>query len=189
MAEREHGRDEAAQTERAVAAERERMETDAARALTEERARAGDEARRRLSESLNQSLRRIRQTSAEHELLQLLLEDSTACAARAVVLLIENNQARVAAWRGAALREEDEANPLDLGEAAAIASCVESHDPVVALGAPGRGFAVTCIRTERGGHRYQPRQNLPFPRDRASKHSSGTDGSGRSDSRAHRVAV
>jgi len=105
-----------------------------------ERVRASDESRRKLSESLNQTLRRIRQTSAEHETLQLVLEESAACAQRAVVLLIENGQARIAAWRGAALHGEDHAqgheSPIDLSEAAAIASCVESRDPVVALAAP-----------------------------------------------------
>jgi len=120
-------------------ADREQAEAAFARALSEERARAVDDSSRRLSESLNQSLRRIRQTSAEHETLQLLLEDSTADCS--VVLLIENNQARVAAWRGVTLREEDreedEARPIDLTDAAALASCVESRDPMVAVIAPG----------------------------------------------------
>ena len=47
---------------------------------------------------------------------------------------LKNNQARIAAWRGATSHREDEdATPLELSEAAAIASCVESRDPVVAL--------------------------------------------------------
>jgi len=118
--------------------ERARADAELATAVMEERTRASEAARRRLSESLNQTLRRIRQTSAEHETLQLLLEDSASCAERAVVVLIENNQARIAAWRAAALRGDDEDNaPIDLAEAAAIASCVESRDPLVALAAPG----------------------------------------------------
>jgi hypothetical protein len=102
--------------------------------FNDERARAAEESRLRLSESLNQSLRRIRQTAAEHEALQLLLEDSPAD--RAVVLLIENHQARLAAWRNVQLREEDEDRPVDLADAAALASCVETRDPVVAIASP-----------------------------------------------------
>src|SRR5215831_11872329 len=82
------------------------VESSVAAAVEAERARVADDTRRRLSESFNQSLRRIRQTSAEHETLQLLLEDTASCAARAVVVLIENNQASIAAWRGASLREQ-----------------------------------------------------------------------------------
>ena len=128
---------------RAVAAERERLENEAARAVAAERerleneaARVSGETRRRLAESLNQRLRRIRQTSTEHEALQLLLEESTAWAQRAVVLLIENNQARVAASRPALHEDDAVGAPIELSTAAAIASCVESRDPVVALGAP-----------------------------------------------------
>jgi hypothetical protein len=139
-AERERLENEAA---RAVAAERERLENEAARAVAAERerleneaARVSGETRRRLAESLNQRLRRIRQTSTEHEALQLLLEESTAWAQRAVVLLIENNQARVAASRPALHEDDAVGAPIELSTAAAIASCVESRDPVVALGAP-----------------------------------------------------
>jgi len=150
---------------RAVSQERERAEVDLARAVSEqrdemeralreeraqmdsaitaERARVGVDTRRRLSESLNQTLRRIRQTSAEHETLQLLLEESSPWAECAVVVLIENNQARITAWRGTSLRDdEEEATPIELSEAAAMASCVESGDPIVALAAPGEVSAV-----------------------------------------------
>ena len=92
--------------------ERQLLEAEFTQTLSGERARAAEESRLRLSESLNQTLRRIRHTAAEHEALQLLLEDSPAD--RAVVLLIENNQARVAAWRNVQLREEDEDRPVDL---------------------------------------------------------------------------
>src|ERR1700679_1336540 len=76
----------------AVGAERERGVAETSRAVAEERARAGDQARRSLAESLNQTLRRIRQTTAEHETLQLLLEESALSAERVVVVLIEGNQ-------------------------------------------------------------------------------------------------
>lgn len=132
----------------AVAAERTRVETEAAQVLSHVReearlraetaaAHAAEETRRRLSESLNQTLRRIRQTTAEHESLQLLLEDSAPWAERAVVLLIENNQATVAAWRGVSPDPEEDGAAIPLDAAAAIASCAESRDPVVSLAADG----------------------------------------------------
>lgn len=133
---------------RLLAEERVRGDAEAARAVEEERRRHAAEVKRllveeepaqtrRVSELFNQTLRRIRQTSAEHETLQLLLEDSSDCAERAVIVLIENNQARVVSWRNAKLRDdEEEGSPIELGEAAALKSCVESHDPVVALAAP-----------------------------------------------------
>lgn len=137
-----------------AALERERLTNEAARELersnseqrerfNEERARAAEESRLRLSESLNQTLRRIRHTAAEHEALQLLLEDSPAD--RAVVLLIEKHQARLAAWRNVQLREEDEDRPVDLADAAALASCVETRDPVVALASPAEISSILSL--------------------------------------------
>ena len=73
----------------------------------------------------------------------MLLEDSPAD--RAVVLLIENNQARLAAWRNVQLREEDEDRPVDLADAAALASCVETRDPVVALASPGEISSILSL--------------------------------------------
>ena len=134
----------------AISDDRERAGTELAQAIAEERKRVTDETGRRLSESLNQTLRRIRQTSAEHEALQLLLEDSAACAERAVVVLIENNQVRLAAWRGAGLRDEDaDAPPIDLPDAAAIASCVGTRDPLVALASPAElsSFLASALST------------------------------------------
>jgi hypothetical protein len=125
-------------------AEHERFNSEQRERFNEERARAAEESRLRLSESLNQTLRRIRHTAAEHEALQLLLEDSPAD--RAVVLLIENNQARLAAWRNVQLREEeDEDRAIDLADAAALASCVETRDPVVALASPAEISSVLSL--------------------------------------------
>lgn len=126
-----------AQVEAMRAADDAQAET--VRLLNEEKERSAEESRRRLSESLNQTLRRIRQTSAEHETLQLILEESAFCAARAVVVLVESGRiARVAAWREVTLRgDEEDSAPIDLKEAAALASCVESGDPVAALASPG----------------------------------------------------
>jgi len=122
---------------RAVSEQRQLAESEMAQAVTEERAKAAEDARRKLSESLNQTLRRIRQASAEHETLQLVLEDSTSCAQRAVVVLIENNQVSIAAWRDVALTEEDQDNgAIELAEAAAVQSCVETRDRLVAIASP-----------------------------------------------------
>jgi len=113
-------------------------QAEAARALSEAQERTAEQSRRRLSESLNQTLRRIRQTSAEHETLQLLLEESAFCAARAVVVLVESGRiARIAAWRNVTLRgDEEDSAPIELKDAAALASCVESGDPLAAMASP-----------------------------------------------------
>jgi hypothetical protein len=126
-----------AEMARAVSEEREHAEREMAQAIAEERTSSADAARRKLSESLNQTLRRIRQTTAEHEPLQLVLEDTTSFAERAVVVLIENSQARIAAWRGASLTEEDQDNgAIDLAEGAALKSCVETRDRLVVIASP-----------------------------------------------------
>lgn len=158
---------QAVRTERAQAeaeriqaeADRARAEAEAARTAAEERTRSAEaqtraveEGRRRISESLNQTLRRIRQTAAEHETLQLLLEESAFAAERAVVVLVESSQARIAAWRGVVLRgDEEDSEPIDLKEAAALASCVESRDPLVALSAPGEISSVLASALGRDG--------------------------------------
>ncbi len=126
------------------------VDAEIARAVSNEReqaaaglARTIEDTRRRLSESLNQTLRRIRQTQAEHEALQLLVEESAPWAERAVVVLIESNQARLSAWRGVTFRnEEEDAAPIELSEAAALASCAGTRDPLVALAAPAEISAV-----------------------------------------------
>ncbi len=126
-----------AEVTRAVLQQRQFAESELARVVTEERAKAADDARRKLSESLNQTLRRIRQATSEHETLQLVLEDSTSSAERAVVVLIENNQVRIAAWRTVALTEEDQDNgAIELTEAAALKSCVETRDRLVVIASP-----------------------------------------------------
>jgi hypothetical protein len=158
-AERERAENELASVRERItneaARESERVTSEFTQTLSGERARAAEESRLRLSESLNQTLRRIRHTAAEHEALQLLLEDSPAD--RAVVLLIENNQARVAAWRNVQLRDEDEDRTIDLADAAALASCAETRDPLVALTSPAEISSIlslalsSTIATEPGG--------------------------------------
>jgi hypothetical protein len=141
------------------------LDAEITRAVLEERTLAGIDSRRRLSESLNQTLRRMRQTSAEHETLQLLLEDSASCSERAVVLLIENDQARIAVWRGVELQWDNpksESESTDNGivialtGAAAIAACVESRDLVVAMPTPHEISPVlaSALRGPDGGKVY-----------------------------------
>jgi hypothetical protein len=127
-------------------------QAEARRVLVEETERSAEESRRRLSESLNQTLRRIRQTSAEHETLQLVLEESAFCAARAVVVLVESGRiARLAAWRDVTLRgDEEDSAPIDLKEAAALASCVESGDPMAALASAGEISSVLAAAFGKG---------------------------------------
>ena len=136
---------------RAVEEERTRAAEEAARAVDQARKQMGgtgvskpeEDARRRRAEAVNQSLRRIRQTSATHETLQLILDDSAQYSQRAVVVMVENNHARVAAWRSAALRQEEEdIAPFELREATSLKACVESRDPVVAVAAPGEVSSV-----------------------------------------------
>jgi hypothetical protein len=90
-----------------------------------------ERARRTTAESLNQTLRLIRQSAAEAPALQLLADGSAPYAQRAVVLLIENNQARSLSIRGAT---DENAFTFALEDAPAIGSAIESKDPVVALG-------------------------------------------------------
>jgi hypothetical protein len=125
----------------------------AMRGLNEAQERSAEESRRRLSEALNQTLRRIRQTSAEHETLQLILEESAFCATRTVVVLVESGRiARVAAWRDVTLRgDEEDSDPIDLKEAAALASCVESGDPMAALASPGEISSILASAFGKGG--------------------------------------
>lgn len=141
----------------AVSEERDRAESQLENALADERTHTTtsvtEQTLRRVSESLNQTLRRIRQTSAEHETLQLLLEESAAYSGSAVVVLIENHQGTIAAWRGMTLRDEEEAAPIDLHEAAALASCAETRDPLVALSAPGEISAVLATAIGKGGEK------------------------------------
>jgi hypothetical protein len=93
-------------------------------------ARACDEARRLQSEILNQTLRRLRQGTDEEQILELLNEGCSVCAERSVVLLFENNQARVAASRGT----EGALEPVfEVADAPAVVSAIETKDPIVAL--------------------------------------------------------
>ena len=96
--------------------------------------RAREETRRSTTEDLNQNLRRLRQSAAQAHIFRLLAEAAVPFVNRAVVLLIENNQSRVVACA-----HVDESSfigkPLSIatGEAPALDSVIDTHDPVVAL--------------------------------------------------------
>jgi len=106
--------------------------------LDSDRLKTVEEARqntqRAITESLNQAVRRLRDVPSEVSALHLLTESSSGWARRAVVLLIENNQARSLGSNGAV---EHEANFMfDIETAPAVAAAIESRDPVVALASP-----------------------------------------------------
>ena len=86
------------------------------------------------AESLNQIVRRIRQSATESAVLELLAEATSPYAGRAVVLSIENNQEGKSEARAAARRGVSEGDlTLEPSAAAAVAAVIETKDPVVAL--------------------------------------------------------
>jgi hypothetical protein len=123
----------------------ERLDSDlkdvVSRAIAAERSQAGDqlarsrdEVSRRQAESLNQALRRMRQASGDQQILQALADNIAPYAALLVVLVFENNQARVAASDGF----EGRGSLFDdftfrITDAPALMAAIESADPVTAL--------------------------------------------------------
>jgi hypothetical protein len=110
----------------AIAAAKAEQEKADAHAAREQAVR---DARLSTAESLNQALRRIRQTTNEAGALAVLLEATAPYAQRAVVLRAENNQVRRLSCRGIEEREIS----FDLKAAAAVSTVFENHEPVVAL--------------------------------------------------------
>jgi hypothetical protein len=133
---------ESAQQQAHLAQNAEHAAQEQLRQALDERVAAEQAARRALSESLNQVMRRLRQTTADDEVIGLLLESTAGLSDRAVVLVMENNQAHIALVRGSATEAAasgDAAeislrhNTVPLGEAPALASCVETRDPLVTM--------------------------------------------------------
>jgi hypothetical protein len=106
---------------RAVAAERSQASSQLASAC--------EDACRSRTESLNQALRRLRQATAEDQILRLLGEGCAPYAERLVVLVFENNQAHAASSQGF----EAPCPPFDIVSAPAIVAAIESRDPVISL--------------------------------------------------------
>jgi hypothetical protein len=118
--------EEVALAERANAEARVRQARETAIAET---LAAVSQARGATAEALNQALRRIRKAPAEAPVLSTLLETTAPWAKYAVVLTVENDQARSIAVRG--LDGADFSFALE--SAAALRSVCESLDPLVAL--------------------------------------------------------
>jgi hypothetical protein len=136
----------AAAVEEAVAAERTRSETQLAVACVEARASQ--------AESLNQSLRRLRHAADEEHILRELCKSCVPFADLLVVLVFENNQARVVASRGFESGEFS----FEIGAAPAVVSAIESRDPVIALGTEAEVSAVLSQRIH-AAHGHEVDQN------------------------------
>lgn len=105
----------------AVAAERRRAEDQLALAC--------EQTRRAQVESLNQSLRRLRQAAPEQNVFDILSESCAAHTESVVVLVFENSHAHFTAGRGV-----DAAGlSFEIAAAPAVVSAVETRDPVVAF--------------------------------------------------------
>jgi hypothetical protein len=128
---------ESAEARMTTERDRASRELNAAQAeLAETTPRSRAAGRQSMAEALNQSLRRIRQAASSDAVLQLTAELSSTYAHKVVVLVFENNQARVAASRGLAGPNgaaAPEAFDLTLENAPALASAIDTRDPVTVL--------------------------------------------------------
>ena len=95
----------------------------------ENRRQAADLARTQISETLNQGLRRLRQSETVESAAVLAAEIAASFAERCAVFLFHNNEANAAASRGL--------GPLPLSlspdDGAAFRTCVDTQDPVIAM--------------------------------------------------------
>lgn len=160
------------------------------KALATERARsdaqlalACEQTRRSVSESLNQSLRRLRQATGEQNILQTLSESCAPYTAYSVVLVFENNQARVVAGQGfkaatshgtdAGASHEFDVAPgdgvestdlvFDIASAPAVISAIESRDPVVAVASETEISPVLAQKFRQVGEGNSNRKAYLFP--------------------------
>ena len=107
---------------------------DLADQFESELAEARDAVRRQTAETLNQTLRRLRQCPAEQQTLQMIIEASVAWAHRAALLLVQDDEFRIAGSRGMEGLREFTA----VVGAPAIAACVENGDPMTVLCTAGQ---------------------------------------------------
>jgi transcriptional regulator with GAF, ATPase, and Fis domain len=119
---------------------------------------ACEQARRSQAELLNQSLRRLRQSPVEGQILQALTETCAHYAEMSVVLVFENNQARAAATHGV------EAGDLsfEIAAAPALVAAIASTDPVVAV-ASEKELSIPLAATLQDGDLNQGRNVYLFP--------------------------
>jgi hypothetical protein len=126
----------------AAAAVRAHAEQDAAVASASAKARS--ESARAVSEGLNQALRQLRDARDETDVWQLVASASAPWAKRAVVVEIENHQAKLAAQRlnkeaadeNSSTSESSEPLIFDATATGAVRAAIESGDPVAALASP-----------------------------------------------------
>jgi hypothetical protein len=92
-------------------------------------------ARRELADQLNLSVRRIRQSASLDELAATLLDAAIAFAAGAAILRIADDAAHGEKVRGVAAEDAEAFSALEipLAAAPALASAVETRDPVTAV--------------------------------------------------------
>jgi hypothetical protein len=96
---------------------------------------ARSRARRELADQLNQSVRRIRQSTSLDELAATLLDAAMAFAAGAAIFLVVEANLKGDKIRGVAAEEAAAFSALEipLSAAPALAGAVESRDPVIAV--------------------------------------------------------
>ncbi len=113
-------------------------------ALTEQHARTRNvtpeqlsQARTAAADVLHQSVRRLRQTTGDVEVLGVLNELCAPFSRQSVVVVFENNQAHAVAMRGLSGSASDSELSFEIAAAPAVVAAIESRDPVVALLTPG----------------------------------------------------
>ena len=106
--------------------------TEAARIQTREE--TSERTRRTVSDSLNQTLRRLRQVPSQAGAMKLLAEATAPWATSAAVLVVEDGEARLLASRN--LQSENLPETISLEDAAALNAVVETTDPITALASP-----------------------------------------------------
>ena len=111
------------------------LSTEVERLFDEARGRA----RRELADQLNQSVRRIRQAGSHDELAATLLDAAMSFAGGAAVFTIAEGVAQGDKIRGVAAEEADGFTSLEipLSAAPALASAVQTRDPVIAATTAG----------------------------------------------------
>jgi len=105
---------------------------------------ARERARQECAGQLNQAVRRIRQAASPEELSATVADVAAAFATGAALLLVTGDTAKIQKVRGAfqetgqrPTAESFENLEIPLASAPALASAIETRDPVVAVAAPG----------------------------------------------------
>lgn len=91
------------------------------------------QARTAAADVLHQAVRRLRQTSGDVEVLEVLNELCSPFSRQSVVVVFENHQAHAVARRGLTGAAASAELSFDIAAAPALVAAIESRDPVVAL--------------------------------------------------------